>query len=97
VSDLQCPARFLLLTDPAAREALADRLAGVPVAATHDLADGTDRAKLFAAIEDWSDMYRGETVVVRLAPETVAALPGWLREREADGVIAVEVDADGWR
>jgi hypothetical protein len=97
VSDLQCPARFLLLTGPAAETAWPGRLAGAPVAATHDLGDGVDGSGLFAALEEWSDLYRGETVVVRLAPEAAGALPGWLRDREVDGVIAVEVDADGWR
>jgi hypothetical protein len=91
VSDLQCPARFLLVLDGRPDEALPAE----GVAAVEDLSGGeTDP---LTALEELSDLHRGELVVVRLAPDAAARLPGWLRHRATGGVVAAEVDADGWR
>lgn len=91
MSDLQCPARFLLVLDGRPDGALPRD----GVAAAHDLpGGGTDP---LTALEELADLHRGELVVVRVAPEALDRLPGWLRTRAAGGVVAVEVDADGWR
>lgn len=91
MSDLQCPARFLLVLDGRPDEALPTE----GVAAVENLSGGeTDP---LTALEELSDLHRGELVVVRLARETVERLPGWLRNRVTGGAVAVEVDADGWR
>jgi hypothetical protein len=65
------------------------------VAAAHDLSAGDGDA--LTALEELADLHRGELVVVRVAPDALDRLPGWLRTRAVDGVVAVEVDADGWR
>jgi hypothetical protein len=90
VSDLQCPARFLLVLDGRPDDALPRD----GVAASHDLMSEADP---LTALEELADLHRGELVVVRVAPDVLDRLPKGLRAKAVDGVVAVEVDADGWR
>lgn len=82
VSDLQCPARFVLVH--------AD---GRPAGAGTPLAPGTDP---LTQLEDLADLHRGESLVIRVPAEVVGALPRRLRPAP-DAPVRVEVDADGWR
>lgn len=82
MSDLQCPARFVLVH--------AD---GETAGADTELAP--DAAPL-SQLEDLADLHRGETLVIRVPVGLVETLPRRLRPTP-DEPVRVEVDADGWR
>ena len=82
MSDLQCPARFVLVH------------ADAPTAgADTELAPG---AAPLTQLEDLADLHRGETLVIRVPAGVVEALPRRLRPAP-DAPVRVELDADGWR
>ena len=83
MADLQCPARFVLVS--AAHHDLS-----VDVRLSEASPDP------LSALEDLADLHRGETLVVQVAPAVDRLLPALLRP-PADGSLTVEVDADGWR
>jgi hypothetical protein len=74
VSDLQCPARILLVRE-VPRGALADRLGGERVAATYDAP---------ADLGELADRHRGETVLV-VGEHDLGTAPVVLVEVDADG------------
>jgi hypothetical protein len=81
VSDLQCPARILLVRPDVDPSALIELAAREHVSGTIT-GPGVDLAEV-------ADLHRGETVLV-LADE------GPHVERGSD-LVLVEIDADGWR
>lgn len=110
MSDLQCPATFLV-TGPAATEAAA-RLAGTRLAAAYAVPEGLavaaaaaaglpvaslelDGTSYAAVLEDLADVHRGETVLVVLPEHAVETLAGGAATGP-DGVLQVAVDGDGW-
>lgn len=110
MSDLQCPASFLV-TGPAATES-ARSLAGTRLAAAYAVAEGTavarvaagdvpvsplglDGTSYAAALEDLADLHRGETVLVVLPEQAVEILASGAGVGP-DRVLQVAVDGDGW-
>jgi hypothetical protein len=110
VSDLQCPATFLV-TGSGATEA-ASSLAGTRLAAAYAVPEGLAVAgaaaggvpvsplgpagtSYAAVLEELADVHRGETVLVVLPEEAVATLASGT-DAAPDGVLQVAVDGDGW-
>jgi hypothetical protein len=58
------------------------------------LADAVDGASLARAIEDLSDVYRGETIIVVAPRDLLRALLG--RASESMKPVTVAIDSDGW-
>lgn len=83
MSDLQCPARFLVL--PSGTDSAAAALAGENVHAELTLHEPVEQQLL-----DLADLYRGETVAVHVD----ALPPGW---PSAAGGCEVLIDSDGIR
>ncbi len=83
MSDLQCPARLVLV--PALSEPAPEVDARL-----------TPESEPLSQLEDLADLHRGETLVVAVPPEAVESLPQALRPG-AGKPVHVELDADGWR
>lgn len=83
MSDLQCPARFVLLHAQDGESTQVDvRL--------------DTRTDPLTQLEDLADLHRGEALVVAVPEDAVAALPTRLRP-DPGAALRVELDADGWR
>ena len=89
MTDLQCPAIVVLIAGDAAAPSWLSRVAAEFVV------DG-DAADLGRLVEESTDLFRGETFVVRAALSRIREI---LRKRgiPSDPPVAVEVDSSGWR
>lgn len=99
MSDLQCAARFTLVTDGDV-EVAGLRPAAVYASASVEEATGSGAARydvlsgpLSAALEALADLHRGEDVLVLVTAAELADLPG-AGGRSAP--VRVDIDADGW-
>lgn len=86
-----------VLAGPGSRTA-ADRLARAVDALVRDLpGDVASAADLTRVLEALADEYRGECVVLAVAPTALADLVRLVLPGEATSAVVVEVDADGQR
>ncbi len=101
MGDLQCPAR-IYVAGPWAAGGAGDRLRHERIAGVYQVAEPVEQAR--ALLEDLADRHRGEAVLVVGDTALVSGalrglVAGWSAQgwSDANAVVAMEADADGWR
>lgn len=101
MGDLQCPARIYVAAALAARDN-GERLRHERIAAVYEMVRPVDAVR--DTLEEIADRHRGEAVLVVGETDLVSGalrglVAGWPARAwsDADEVLALEADADGWR